>query len=41
MREYDGFATAASAETHSRLGCLPSRSITPVCPSVNEDAGIL
>src|SRR5277367_4184184 len=41
MREYDGFATAASAETHSRLGRLPFRSISPVCPSVNRDAGVL
>src|ERR1700758_1770966 len=30
MREYDGFATAASAETRSRLGRLPSRSISQV-----------
>jgi Phage integrase family len=41
MREYDGFATAASAETHSRLGRLPFRSISPVCPSANQDAGVL
>src|SRR5271163_1621765 len=41
MREYDGFATAASAETRSRLGRLPFRSISPVCPSVNQDAGVL
>ena len=41
MREYDGFATAANAETRSRLGRLPSRSISPVCPSVHERASIL